>query len=123
MSEFLDRLALLSSAEQILDAIGLPYEQCIVDVHRLHILKRFRHHLDPPALAEQDEDIVRAACSAAMAKAYEEFAEGTPGPRTFRVFQQCGADQTSCRCPTLGDRYGETTDSCGGPIAGRCQSV
>jgi nitrogenase-stabilizing/protective protein len=92
MSRFLEHLAALSTAEQIFEAIGLPYEQSVLDVNRLHILKRFRDHLDFAALADRDDATVRQACHTAMACAYGEFGNGNPGPRTFTVFRQRSCD-------------------------------
>ncbi len=41
MDQMIDRLKALSSAEDFLNFFGLPYDERIVSVNRLHILKRF----------------------------------------------------------------------------------
>lgn len=74
----MDSLAGLSAAEQFFETLGVPFDPAVVNVHRLHILKRFRElmrgHLD------------EAGCRAALAQAYGEFASGH-GARTFKVFK------------------------------------
>lgn len=83
----LDSLSKLSSAEQFLEALGVPYDPSVVNVYRLHILKRFNALLDLKALQGQPDAVAEAKCREALAAAYAEFAEGT-GKKTFKVFQQ-----------------------------------
>lgn len=87
MCSTLDRLARLSSAEQFFVTLGIDYDPHVLNVNRLHILKRFNAHLDFKALEGMEDDAVEAACRVALTQAYGEFATGT-GPRTFKVFQQ-----------------------------------
>lgn len=82
----LDTLATLSSAEQFFETLNVQFEQSVVNVSRLHILKRFRELLrsaDMDGLAEFE---VEAVCRAALIEAYEDFAEGR-GVKTFKVFK------------------------------------
>jgi nitrogenase-stabilizing/protective protein len=82
----LDTLAALSSAEQFFQTLQVPFEQSVINVSRLHILKRFRELLrsaDVDGLAEYE---VEAVCRAALIEAYEDFAEGR-GIKTFKVFK------------------------------------
>ncbi|HEY0200457.1 MAG TPA: nitrogenase-stabilizing/protective protein NifW, partial [Burkholderiaceae bacterium] len=45
MEDFLQRLKALSSAEDFLQFFGVPYDQKVVNVSRLHILKRFFQYI------------------------------------------------------------------------------
>lgn len=87
MCSTLDRLARLSSAEQFFAALGIAFDPHVLNVHRLHILKRFNEHLRPESLTGMEDDAIEQACRNALEKAYGEFSTG-PGPRTFKVFQQ-----------------------------------
>lgn len=74
----LDTLAGLSDAEQFFDALAVPYDPAVVEVHRLHILKRFRDLI--PAGADE------AGCRDALARAHADFASGQ-GRKSFKVFR------------------------------------
>ena len=87
MPSFLATLAGLSSAEQFFDLLDLPYDVRVLNVSRLHILKRFHDQLDFGLLEGMADGEVRAQCRAALAAAYREFAEGQ-GTKTFKVFRQ-----------------------------------
>lgn len=84
---FLDRLGKLSTAEQFFAALELEFEPSVVNVSRLHILKRFHDLLDITAIRGLDDRAQQIACRAALARAYGEFASGG-GAKTFKVFQQ-----------------------------------
>ncbi|MBX9635444.1 MAG: nitrogenase-stabilizing/protective protein NifW [Magnetospirillum sp.] len=83
---FLDSLTKLSNAEQFFEALDLAFDQSVVNVSRLHILKRFNALLDMSSLRELEDGAARVACRHALQKAYAEFAEGQ-GQKTFKVFQ------------------------------------
>lgn len=83
---FLDTLARLSAAEQFFDALDLAFDQQVVNVSRLHILKRFNALLDMASLRDLDDGAQRIACRHALEKAYGEFAAGQ-GEKTFKVFK------------------------------------
>ncbi|MGE5506238.1 MAG: nitrogenase-stabilizing/protective protein NifW [Actinomycetota bacterium] len=83
----LDQLAQLSSAEQIFAALDVPLDQAVVDVSRLHILKRFRDLLAGTDLSSLPDDALHAVLRTALTQAQAEFASGT-GAKTFKVFQQ-----------------------------------
>ncbi|RAU22363.1 nitrogenase [Paramagnetospirillum kuznetsovii] len=76
-----EKLAGLSSAEQFFETLGVPFEQQVVNVSRLHILKRFRE-----LMRDLAPEAGEAECAAALAAAYAEFAEGR-GAKTFKVFK------------------------------------
>lgn len=76
-----ETLAGLSSAEQFFETLGVPFDQQVVHVSRLHILKRFRE-----LMRGLGPDAGEAECRDALAAAYAEFAEGR-GTKTFKVFK------------------------------------
>ncbi len=82
----LDTLATLSAAEQFFETLGVPFDQSVVNVSRLHILKRFKEVLRSTDLGGLAEYEVEAVCRAALIEAYEDFAEGR-GTKTFKVFK------------------------------------
>ncbi len=84
---FLDKLGKLSTAEEFFLTLDVPFEQSVVNVSRLHILKRFHDLLDTGALKGMDDAAQKANCHVALARAYGEFAEGG-GAKTFKVFNQ-----------------------------------
>ncbi|CAA7620985.1 Nitrogenase-stabilizing/protective protein NifW [Candidatus Terasakiella magnetica] len=75
----LDTLATLSCAEQFFEVLAVPFDPKVVDVSRLHILKRFRELLRRHGGASEE------TCRAVLAEAYAEFAQGR-GAKTFKVF-------------------------------------
>jgi nitrogen fixation protein NifQ len=87
-----DRLAGLSAAEQFFETLGVAYDPAVVDVSRLHILKRFGD-LAGRGGADPSEDF----CRQALARAYGEFADGR-GAKRFKVFER----QAPVRVPLSG---------------------
>lgn len=85
MTTVLEALARLSSAEQFFHALDVEFDQKVLDVNRLHILKRFHDLIDLEELQGLPAPVVEAACRAALSTAYEEFAHGK-GTKTFKVF-------------------------------------
>jgi len=83
----LDSLSKLSAAEQFFEALEVAFDQQVVNVSRLHILKRFNRLLDMESLRGLDEGAARTACRHALETAYAEFADGK-GEKTFKVFQE-----------------------------------
>ncbi|MCX8017285.1 MAG: nitrogenase-stabilizing/protective protein NifW [Rhodocyclaceae bacterium] len=69
--EFLDDLAQLESAEDFLDYFAIDYRPTVVQVNRLHILKRFHDYLEGhrQRVGEPDQAVYRSL----LARAYEDF--------------------------------------------------
>ncbi len=82
----LETLAKLSAAEQFFEALAVPFDPQVLDVNRLHILKRFKDLMRAAAMDGLDEAATEVACRVALARAYRDFAEGR-GAKTFKVFQ------------------------------------
>jgi nitrogenase-stabilizing/protective protein len=83
---FLEALSKLSAAEQFFAALDVAFDPHVVNVSRLHILKRFNALLDMESLRGLDDGAARVACRHALETAYGEFAAGQ-GQKTFKVFQ------------------------------------
>lgn len=87
MCDFMTRLGRLSSAEDFLSFLSIPFDQRVVNVNRLHIMKRFGTTLAALDLATRDDASAMADVRAALASAYGEF-ETSDGrsARLFKVF-------------------------------------
>ena len=89
-------LAGLSSAEDFFDYFALPYDRAILNVSRLHILKRFNQYI---ARAGGIESFAAreayARCREFLAQAYRDFLTSSGiEEKIFRVFQQAQGVQT-----------------------------
>jgi nitrogenase-stabilizing/protective protein len=89
MENFLQQLKALSSAEDFLKFFGLPFDQNVLDVSRLHILKRFFQYIRQQNLLSQtDELALYTAYREQLARAYQDFVTSTPAKeKVFKVFQ------------------------------------
>ncbi len=89
MENFLQQLKALSSAEDFLQFFGVPFDPSVVNVSRLHILKRFFQYIRQDAvLAQADELQMFTAYRSLLQKAYGDFVTSTPArEKVFKVFQ------------------------------------
>lgn len=86
----LDQLRNLSTAEDFFDLLGVSYEPAVLDVARLHILKRMGEYLrkNKNTLAEADDETARSLCRSNLERAYIDFVESTPlEQRVFKVLK------------------------------------
>ncbi|WP_088284610.1 nitrogenase stabilizing/protective protein NifW [Ideonella sp. A 288] len=92
----IQRLKALSSAEDFLDFFGVPYEPRIVQVNRLHILKRFYQYLHKtPGLSNLDEIEMFRRYRELLVQAYADFVASTPAKeKVFKVFQDADGRQS-----------------------------
>lgn len=95
MDTVLGKMSQFSAAEEFLDYLGVDYDRAVVDVNRLHILKRFQQYIRmrrPPAgLAE---DALRAHYRALLARAYGDFVHSNAAAeKVFKVFQDAAGVQ------------------------------
>lgn len=89
----LDRLNKVSSAEEIFALLGVGYDPRIVNVARLHILKRMGQHLAKEQFAGATEGEVFARCKAMLEQAYAEFMASSPiDQRVFKVLKDAVAE-------------------------------
>lgn len=79
----------LASAEEFLDYFAVPYDRAIVNVSRLHILKRFNQYLAQRGGVEGLEPAdAYGNCRELLAKAYTDFlASSGIQEKVFKVFQ------------------------------------
>ncbi|CDI12023.1 nitrogenase stabilizing/protective protein NifW [Agrobacterium pusense] len=81
----------LSTAEEFFEALDVSYEPKVLDVSRLHIMKRMGQYL-----AEEYFSDHRARARDALERAYVEFATCSPlSHRVFRVLQQRDPTKTA----------------------------
>ncbi|WP_338333175.1 nitrogenase stabilizing/protective protein NifW [Acetobacter sp. LMG 32666] len=83
----LQELRRLSAAEEFFEQLGVPYDPTVLNVARLHILRRMRSYLDEQGLeGELDEAMVREQCRMLLSRAYQDFVVSTPiAERSFKV--------------------------------------
>lgn len=93
MSEFLDKMAGLSSAEEFLDFLKVPYDPQVVRVSRLHILKRFHDYIGQSGLSGETDSVeLGRAYAVALERAYNDFVTSNAATeKVFKVFQQAEA--------------------------------
>lgn len=77
MTELLRTLQKFSAAEEFLAFFQVPYEPAVVQVHRLHILKRFSQYLARAELDALEEPDQWQTCKALLVRAYEDFVHST----------------------------------------------
>jgi nitrogenase-stabilizing/protective protein len=95
MDTFLQQLKALSSAEDFLQFFGVPFDQHVVNVSRLHILKRFFQYLRQQNLQTPDDELrMFTAYRQQLARAYADFVSSTPAQeKVFKVFQDTNGRQ------------------------------
>jgi len=89
MSTLAMKLKQLSDAEEFLDFFGVAYEQSVVNVNRLHILKRFYQYMRKEnALDEFDEVETYKRLRTLLTSAYTDFVHSNAAQeKVFKVFQ------------------------------------
>jgi nitrogenase-stabilizing/protective protein len=97
MSELMEKLNTLSSAEEFLNYLEVPYDEAVVHVNRLHILKRFHQYLrNTPGVDDQEEAQQRETCRELLTRAYDDFVRSTPAQeKVFKVFQDMDGQQVT----------------------------
>jgi nitrogenase-stabilizing/protective protein len=95
MDTLITRLKALSSAEDFLRFFGVPFAEPVVQVNRLHILKRFYQYLHTTDdLASLDEVAMFRRYRELLARAYQDFVTSTPArEKVFKVFQTADGQQ------------------------------
>jgi nitrogenase-stabilizing/protective protein len=89
MDGLIAKLKALSSANEFLDFFGIEYDEQVVHVNRLHILKRFYQYLHGAQnLSAQNEVELFRSYRDMLTKAYLDFTASTPAKeKVFKVFQ------------------------------------
>ncbi|MGY4627396.1 nitrogenase stabilizing/protective protein NifW [Bradyrhizobium sp. USDA 4486] len=92
-ASILDRLSKASSAEDFFSLLGVDYDLKIVNVARLHILKRMGQYLAKEQFAGAPEAEIRARCKVMLEQAYADFVASSPiDQRVFKVLKDAVAD-------------------------------
>ncbi len=88
MNAILDKLQGLSAAEEFFAALDVPFEQTVLNVSRLHILKRFNENMAGAKVAELAESAQFEACQSCLAAAYADFLTSSGvKEKMFKVFK------------------------------------
>ncbi len=97
MDQLTRRLSTLSAAEEFLDFFGICFEQAVVNVHRLHILKRFQQYLRQASrLPAEDEVEQFRRYRELLARAYGDFVHSSAAKeKVFKVFQDLEGQRIS----------------------------
>jgi len=95
MHTLTERLKALSSAEDFFAFFAVPFDEHVVQVNRLHILKRFFQYLQKaPDLAGLDEVEMYRRYRLLLTQAYGDFVRSTPAQeKVFKVFQDVNGTQ------------------------------
>lgn len=95
MEAFLQQLKALSSAEDFLQYFGVPFDQQVVNVSRLHILKRFFQYIRKENLSAITNEVdLFTQYREQLVNAYGDFVKSTPAQeKVFKVFQDAGGRQ------------------------------
>ena len=98
MEDLITRLKALSSAEDFLRFFGVPFDEQVVHVNRLHILKRFYQYLHrSEGLSQLNEVDLFRRYRELLAQAYQDFVTSTAQRekvfKVFKVFQDQGGRQ------------------------------
>ena len=89
MSQLVDTMQKFSAAEEFLDFLGVDYSPQVVQVNRLHILKRFQQYIGRDPVTEGlPEAAEREAYKARLQHAYQDFVQSNAVvEKVFKVFQ------------------------------------
>lgn len=89
MNPLLERIASFSAAEEFFEFFGIPYRVDVVNVNRLHILKRFNQYLSrSPIPDDLDEASAWKICKEYLTRAHDDFVTSTAAKeKVFKVFQ------------------------------------
>jgi nitrogenase-stabilizing/protective protein len=92
--DILARLKGLSAAEEFFAALGVGYDPKILQVARLHILKRMGEYLATEDFDGLPDSVVAARAKATLERAYQDFEASSPlAQRVFRVLKDHDPDR------------------------------
>jgi nitrogenase-stabilizing/protective protein len=97
MNTLIQQLTQLSAAEDFLNFFGLPYEEPVLNVSRLHILKRFYQYMrQEPGLDGLDEIEMYKRLRLLLSRSYADFVDSTPArEKVFKVLQNANSKSVS----------------------------
>ncbi|MER9947913.1 nitrogenase stabilizing/protective protein NifW [Mesorhizobium sp. M0047] len=85
VTDILARLKRLSAAEEFFSVLGVSYDPKVLNVSRLHIMKRVGQYLADEDFSGLPDQVIAARVRATLERAYEDFAISSP--LTHRVFK------------------------------------
>ncbi|MER8492146.1 nitrogenase stabilizing/protective protein NifW [Mesorhizobium australicum] len=85
VTDILARLKRLSAAEEFFSVLGVFYDPKVLNVSRLHIMKRVGQYLAEEDFSGLPDQVIAARVRATLERAYEDFAISSP--LTHRVFK------------------------------------
>ncbi|QND69355.1 nitrogenase stabilizing/protective protein NifW (plasmid) [Mesorhizobium loti] len=85
VTDILARLKGLSAAEEFFAVLGASYDPKVLDVSRLHIMKRVGEYLAEEDFSGLPDRVIAARVRTKLERAYEDFAASSP--LTHRVFK------------------------------------
>jgi nitrogenase-stabilizing/protective protein len=84
----LDKLRKTSAAEEFFTLLGVDYDPKVLDVARLHILRRMAQYLVNAELAGLSDAAVAEHCKSFLERAYADFVASSPiEQRVFKVLK------------------------------------
>jgi nitrogenase-stabilizing/protective protein len=84
----IDQLKRAASAEEFFTTLGVDYDPQVVNVARLHILKRMGQYLATENLEGLSNCAVTERCKAVLERAYADFVASSPlDQRVFKVLK------------------------------------
>ncbi|MDO8329497.1 MAG: nitrogenase-stabilizing/protective protein NifW [Fluviicoccus sp.] len=85
----------LVSAEDFLNFFGIPFDQPVVHVNRLHIMQRYHNYLTQAEMPEAGDEARFEVYKRLLAHAYQDFVNSTAlDEKVFKVFQRQGPQKT-----------------------------
>jgi len=96
----LDELRSLSSAEDFFVRLDVAYDPSVLNVARLHILKRMGEYLRGADLEGLDDREAETRCRDILQRAYQDFVAGSPlDHRVFKVLKDALAPKNRAFVP------------------------
>ncbi|MCO5966342.1 nitrogenase stabilizing/protective protein NifW [Sinorhizobium meliloti] len=88
VTDILARLKGLSAAEEFFEVLGISYDPKVLNVSRLHIMKRMGQYLAREDFSDLGDRTMAARARATLERAYEDFATSSPlERRVFKVLE------------------------------------
>ncbi|MET4120967.1 nitrogenase-stabilizing/protective protein [Bradyrhizobium sp. JR1.5] len=90
----LSQLKKASAAEEFFALLGVEYDEKIINVARLHILRRMGQYLAGEELTGASDPDIALRCKATLERAYADFVTSSPiEQRVFKVLKDAAAPQ------------------------------
>ncbi len=93
-TDIAQRLKGLSSAEDFFATLGVTYDEAVLRVARLHILKRMGQYLAGDDLEGLPDAVAAARAKSVLERAYADFVSSSPlAERVFKVLKEHDPDR------------------------------